>query len=70
MIAQNMKQSKYEPWLYFEGGAYLAVAVYVDDLTIACNQADWTRELKVNLHAKYKMHDFGSMSNILHEERR
>jgi hypothetical protein len=41
------------------------IALYVDDIPAACNDAAWLASFKAQLGAQFKIKDMGSLSQLL-----
>jgi hypothetical protein len=48
-----------------EGGCFIYVALYVDDMLLIGNNMDKIKELKKQLSSKFDMKDLGAMNFIL-----
>ena len=46
-------------------GVLCIIAVYVDDLIIACKSLDYLTKIKSSLGARYKMKDLGELNYFL-----
>jgi len=52
-------------WIWAKNGIKVIIPVYVDDLTIACNNSPALKRIKEELKKRYKMHDLGPIACIL-----
>jgi hypothetical protein len=56
-----------EPCIYVfrTGPVFAMIALYVDDIPAACNDAAWLASFKAQFGARFKIKDMGSLSQIL-----
>ena len=52
-------------WVWTKDKVKVIIPVYVDDLTLACNNLTALNELKAQLKAKFEMRDLGELNYIL-----
>ena len=52
-------------WTWVKDKVKVIVPVYVDDLTLACNNLSALTELKAKLQSKFKMRDLGELNYLL-----
>ena len=52
-------------WVWAKDKVKIIIPVYVDDLTLACNNLSALNELKSQLRAKFEMRDLGELKYIL-----
>ncbi len=52
-------------WVWAKDKVKVIIPVYVDDLTLACNNLTALNELKAPLKAKFEMRDLGELNYIL-----
>jgi hypothetical protein len=52
-------------WVWAKDKVKVIIPVYVDDLTLACNNLDALTELKSKLQSKFEMRDLGELKYIL-----
>jgi hypothetical protein len=67
LVDNGWQQFVSNPCIYvFRAGQVFAmIAVYVDDIPAACNDASWLISLKAELGARFKIKDLGDLSQIL-----
>lgn len=63
----NFRQSSSDSCIYIcmSDGVLCIIAVYVDDLIIACKSLDYLTKIKSSLSARYKMKDLGELNYFL-----
>ena len=52
-------------YIYFRNNITCFVALYVDDLMIACNSIDFLNNIKIKLQNEYLMKDLGEINQFL-----
>ena len=67
LVDQNFVRSEAENCVYIrcENGTKIIIIIWVDDLIIAGSSLKAVEEMKVSLSNKFKMKDFGQISNFL-----
>jgi hypothetical protein len=67
LVDNGWQQCIYGPCIYiFRTGHVLAmIALYVDDIPAACNDATWLASFKAQLGARFKIKDIGDLSQLL-----
>jgi hypothetical protein len=56
-----------DPCIYTfrNGDMFAVIALYVDDIPVACNDVAWTQAFKATLGARFKIKDVGDLSQLL-----
>ena len=61
----GFKQSSSDSCVYFSLEPFCILAVYVDDMILACESGDYLKKLKQRLGEKFKMKDLGPIKQFL-----
>jgi hypothetical protein len=51
-------------YIYRTGSVFAMIAMYVDDIPAACNDAAWLTSFKARLGAQFKIKDLGALSQL------
>jgi hypothetical protein len=52
-------------YIFRTGHVFALIALYVDDIPAACNDAAWLASFKAHLRARFKIKDFRDLSQLL-----
>jgi hypothetical protein len=52
-------------YIFRAGHVFATIALYVDDIPAACNDATWLTSFKAQLGARFKIRDMGDLSQLL-----
>jgi hypothetical protein len=67
LVDNGWQQCVSDPCIYIfrAGHVFAMIALYVDDIPAACNDASWITSFKVQLGARLKIKDMGDLSQLL-----
>lgn len=58
-------QSNHSVWVWAKDGIKIIIPVYIDNLTLVCNNLTFLKSIKRKLAAKYKLCDLGEVKYLL-----
>jgi hypothetical protein len=66
-VDHEWQQCVSDPCIYTfrTGHVFVMIALYVDDIPAACNDATWLASFKAQLGARFKINDMGDLSQLL-----
>jgi hypothetical protein len=67
LVDHGWPQCVSDPCIYIlrTGNVFAMIALYVDDIPAACNDATWLASFKAQLGARFKIKDVGDLSQLL-----
>jgi hypothetical protein len=67
IVDHGWQQCVLNPCIYIfrTGHVFAIIALYVDDIPAACNDATWPASFKAQLGARFKIKDLGDLSQLL-----
>jgi hypothetical protein len=67
LVDNGWQQCISDPCIYIfrAGHVFAMIALYVDDILRACNDASWLVSFKAQLGARFKIKDMGELSQLL-----
>jgi hypothetical protein len=67
LVDHGWQQCVSDPCIYIfrTGHVFAIIALYVDDISAACNDATWLASFKAQLGARFKIKDMGDLSQLL-----
>jgi hypothetical protein len=67
LVDNGWQQCVSDPCIYIfrTGHVFAMIALYVDDIPAACNDATWLASFKAHLGARFKIKDLGDLSQLL-----
>jgi hypothetical protein len=67
LVDHGWQQCVSDPCIYIfsTGHVFAMIALYVDDIPAACNDATWLASFKAHLGARFKIKDMGDLSHLL-----
>jgi hypothetical protein len=67
LVDHGWRQCVADPCIYIfrTGHVFAMIALYVDDIPAACNDATWLTSFKAQLGARFKIKDLGDLSQLL-----
>jgi hypothetical protein len=67
LVDHGWQQCVSDPCIYIFriGHVFTMIALYVDDIPAACNDATWLASFKAQLGARFKIKDLGDLSQLL-----
>jgi hypothetical protein len=67
LVDHGWQQRVSDPCIYIfrTGHVFAMIALYVDDILAACNDAAWLASFKAQLGAQFKTKDLGDLSQLL-----
>jgi hypothetical protein len=67
LLEHGWQQRVSDPYMYIfrAGHVFAMIALYVDDIPVACNDATWLTSFKAQLGAWFKIKDLGDLSQLM-----
>jgi hypothetical protein len=67
LVNHGWQQCVSDPCIYIfrDGHVFAMIALYVDNIPVACNDASWLTSLKTQLGARFKIKDLGDLSQLI-----
>jgi hypothetical protein len=67
LVERGWQQCVSDPCIYIfrVGHVFAIIAFYVDDISVACNDATWLTSFKAQLGARFKIKDMGDLFQLL-----
>jgi hypothetical protein len=67
LVSQGWRQLMSDPYIYiFEAnGVFTMIALYVDDITVACNNTAWRVAFTALVRSRFDIKDHGDLSDII-----
>jgi hypothetical protein len=67
LVDHGWQQCVSDPYIYIfrTGYVFAMIALYVDDIPAACNDATWLASFKAQLGTRFKIKDMGDLSQLL-----